>query len=137
MIRFFANGAACALLVLFPVTGAHAADGSLIGEWSVEQLDGAPLVNGSTVTMRFDAEGRVTGKAGCNRYGASFTFEGNRVALSSAMSTRMACPPALMRQEARFLEIFAGEAHWAIDRGGLTITAGNGAIVRAKRLAGD
>jgi len=136
MMRSIATRALFAISALLAGGCATAADESIIGDWSVEQLDGAPLVAGSTVTMRFGPDGRVAGKASCNRYGSVYRIAGDTISFSGAMVTKMACPPALMRQEARFLSIFDGEAHWSIDRGAMTISAGNGVIVNATRATG-
>lgn len=127
---------ACAFLSIFAVAAAHAADEAIQGDWRVEQIDGAPVLKGSTVTMRFDAEGRVSGKASCNRYGASYRIDGESVSFTQAMATRMACPPPLMQQEQRFLGLFGAQASWSTDDGALTISGGNGVVVRARRAAG-
>ncbi|MCC3245151.1 META domain-containing protein [Methylocystis sp. WRRC1] len=132
-MRLFATGAACALLALFSVTTARAADDSIVGEWRVERLDGAPLVPGSTATMQFAADGRVAGKGSCNRYGSGYRIDGDSISFTGAMATRMACAPALMRQEARFLSVFSGEARWTIDHDTLTLKGETGVIVHAKR----
>ncbi|MFD1382456.1 META domain-containing protein [Rhodanobacter aciditrophus] len=75
----------------------------LTGQWQVESIDQGGVIDSSMVTLMFTGEGQVSGVTGCNQYSATMTDEGETVALSQAISTRMACAPALMRQEQRFL----------------------------------
>jgi heat shock protein HslJ len=88
-------------------------DRQLAGEpfiWELEAFleDGerSPVLQGAAVTISFNNE-RVSGSAGCNRYQASFSFDGSSFSFSPAVSTRKACPQpeGLMEQEYRFLNI--------------------------------
>jgi heat shock protein HslJ len=112
---------------------AAAAPSPILGEWSVGQLNGAPIVQGSKATLRFDADGRVSGKGSCNRYGATYRVEKDRISFSPALSTRMACAPELMAQEALFFSIIQKAARWVLDGGVLIITAEDGSAIRAAR----
>lgn len=57
------------------------------------------------VTLAFDASGRVSGSAGCNRYTAAYTVEGTNTTIAPAAATRMACPqPGVMERERQFLD---------------------------------
>ena len=127
---------ACAVvaagLFLLPVTLAMASEKPLLGVWRVDTLDGAALEKGATATMRFDADGRLSGKSFCNRYGARYQTDGARIAFSAAMSTRMMCAPEMMAREQRFLSLFNGDTQWRVENDMLTLTTDNGLIVRAK-----
>lgn len=122
-----------AALALFIATPAQAETRELLGDWRVETLNGTPILPGSEITLRFTGEGRVAGKASCNRYGSTFSVEGDQIAFTQAMSTRMACPPTIMRQEQQFLAIFAGAARWSIADGALNLAAADGSRLRARR----
>jgi heat shock protein HslJ/membrane-bound inhibitor of C-type lysozyme len=75
--------------------------------WIVADIDGAPVVERSRVTMEFGTDGRVTGAASCNTYDAKYTLSPESLIFGPAMSTRRACSPAYMTQEGRFLKILA------------------------------
>ena len=75
----------------------------LSGQWQVESIDQGGVIDSSMITVAFAGKGQVNGMTGCNYYSATMTDEGETVALSQAISTRMGCAPALMRQEERFL----------------------------------
>ena len=63
----------------------------------------ASLVAGSTVTMSFASDGKVSGSGGCNTYTATWKAEGNTLAFTPAAATRMMCDvPGVMAQEQAF-----------------------------------
>lgn len=123
----------CSILLALAATSAAAAPSPILGDWRVEQLNGAPVIAGSEATLRFGPDGKVSGKGSCNRYGASFSVEEDRISFSPAMATRMACAPALMAQEALFFSIIEKAARWTQSQGLLTITAADGSTIRASR----
>ena len=70
------------------------------GGKSVQTLDG------TTVTMVFSEEGRITGSAGCNHYFASYDLKGTRITIGQAGSTMMYCMGAgVMEQESAYLAL--------------------------------
>ena len=63
----------------------------------VEIMDNAPYLN-------FDpSEGRVTGKTGCNSFFGMYSVEGKNLSFQDIASTEMACEPAIMEIENKFL----------------------------------
>ncbi len=85
--------------------------------------------------MKFGADGRLSGKASCNRYGASYETEGDRLSIGPIAATRMACAPPLMQQETRFLSLLAGVRRWSVASGALTLYSEDGArALRARRI---
>lgn len=82
------------------------------------------------VTAEFDADGRVSGQAGCNSYFADYTVEGNALTVGEAGSTLKACmPDEIMEQEAAFIAAlqsgatfsFAGDMLQIANAGGETV----------------
>lgn len=73
--------------------------------WVVEDLAGAGIIDRSRITIEFLEENRVAGRASCNRYTGSYELRGEGVSIGPLASTRMACAPALMNQEDRFLDL--------------------------------
>lgn len=53
----------------------------------------------SPVTLAFDEQGRVAGRAGCNRYMGSYTLDGSALQIGPLALTRMLCPPPAMEIE--------------------------------------
>lgn len=65
--------------------------------------------------------GTVSGSTGCNRYTASYTLDGDRVALGPIASTLMACLPPADAIERAYLVAFAGVARWSVEEGQLLL----------------
>ncbi len=72
--------------------------------WRADDIDGRGVIDFLQSTITFDADGRVSGRAGCNRYTGTWTLDGARIEMGPFAATRMACPEAVMDQESRFLE---------------------------------
>ncbi|RBW49405.1 META domain-containing protein [Marinobacter sp. F3R11] len=101
-------------------------------EWVVEDLAGAGIIDSSRMTIEFLGENRMAGLASCNRYGGQYEIKGEGVSFGGIFSTRMACAPALMAQEHRFLELMAKVTSAAIGRRGeLVLTTSSGETITA------
>ena len=86
-------------------------------------------------TIKFE-DGRVGGNASCNRFFASYTLEGDQLAISPAGSPMMACPEPAMSQEQAFLANLGQVASYAISGAQLTLfdTAGEAVLVFEPQL---
>jgi heat shock protein HslJ len=92
----------------------------------------SPLT-GTTLTVSFQA-GSVEGHAGCNRFRATYTREGNRLTVGPAATTRMQCDgEGVMEQERQFLAALASATTWAIDRDMLDLHRADGERVLLAR----
>lgn len=60
------------------------------------------LVAGSQITIQFAAN-QVSGSAGCNNYGGSYTLVGDTLQITGTNTTLMACDEEVMAQESSFL----------------------------------
>ena len=89
--------------------------------WRAETIMGRPVIDASASTITFEADGRVHGRGGCNRYFGSSTVDGERLSLGQLGSTRMACPEALMEQETRFFQALQSAERWTIAENGLLL----------------
>jgi heat shock protein HslJ len=78
----------------------------LVGsEWVCIQIDGAAIEDGvGRPTLRFGADGRVSGRSPVNQYGADFTIcDAGTLELGPVMSTLMAGSDEDMRVESAFM----------------------------------
>jgi len=85
------------------------------GKWLLEDLGGRGVLDRVQTTMEIGADGRVTGSGGCNRYNGQAKISGAGFSVGPVMSTRMACTPAAMDQEARFFKVLETVKAWRID----------------------
>ena len=105
-------------------------------EWVVEDISGRGMVDRSRVTMNFAPDGQLSGKAGCNGYGAGYEMTGDRLKVGPIRATRMACAPALMTQEAAFLDVLGAAGGFRLrPDGALVLTDAAGRTILARREA--
>lgn len=103
-------------------------------EWVVEEIGNAGIVDRSRVTLQFGADGQLSGRASCNRYTGSYRLTGEALHIGPTASTRMACPPALMNQEQRFLDALASVQRHAFGTdGALQLFGPAGRVLLARR----
>jgi heat shock protein HslJ len=116
-------------LVIFDAAGRSillyraAPDNPLVGAWNVTGINNGreAVVSpqaGTRVTAAFAPDGRITGSGGCNTYTGTYTVEGRSVRIGPLASTRRACEPAVMEQEAQLLAAMGKVA--AFDTSGPT-----------------
>ncbi|KFI32823.1 lipoprotein [Haematobacter missouriensis] len=98
----------------------------------MEDIGGSGIIDGSHVTLAF-ANGRVSGRAGCNGYFAGYELTGESLRFQQAGATMMACAPALMDQERKFLDALASVTDFDFSNdGALLLKAGNETVLKAR-----
>jgi heat shock protein HslJ len=84
--------------------------------WVAESVDGQGTVGRPPVTLTFESGERAVGSTGCNSYFAAVRMSGRAsLRFGQAGSTRMACPPAVMEQEQRFLSALEAVRSYRLD----------------------
>ena len=103
-------------------------------EWVIEDIAGGGIIDNSHMTLQFLSDGKLAGSAGCNRMFASYAVDGAQLSIQQVGATRMACPPALMNQERKLLELLPEIRQFRVDASGaLILQTAQGAIVVARR----
>ena len=103
-----------------------------MSRWVAATIGGTAVVPGTTIDASFADDGRITGTAGCNRYSAPCTRDGERIAIGPTVATRMSCgaPEGIMEQEAAYLDALTRAAAVRFGEGTLTlIDAGGSELV--------
>ncbi|WP_075996859.1 META domain-containing protein [Salaquimonas pukyongi] len=100
------------------VTAASSLAGS---EWGMAGQD-MPFV-------RFEAGGRVTGHAGCNRFFGSYETDGEKFKAGPLGATRMACPGAVMEKEQAFLSSLQNARRFTRRGARLELIDGKGKVL--------
>ncbi|MCJ8167985.1 META domain-containing protein [Atopomonas sediminilitoris] len=98
-------------------------------EWKAESIDGNAMIDRSHVSFTLHEEGRAVGSAGCNRWFAPYTLEGDKISFGPVGSTMMACSEALMEQEQRFLKALHSVKQWQLRSSGELVLTGDNSIV--------
>jgi len=103
-------------------------------EWSVFEIDGAPIVAGSQTTLGFAADGQLAGQASCNKLTGGYSLSGEGLAISPGSGTPMTCDEAILAQERRFLAALGKVQGFSITADGLLLLrTGDGGSIRARR----
>jgi len=99
-------------------------------DWVAETIGDAPVVNPGRVTLSF-ANGRVSGRAGCNLYSGPVEIGKGTLKIGPLISTKMACGQGgVMEQESVYLTALQSAQRYGFGADGrLTITTSSAPIV--------
>jgi heat shock protein HslJ len=104
-------------------------------EWMLVSIDGQPIPAGLKPPVVHFEINSVRGSAGCNRFTAPVkeTAPGE-IQIGPAAATKMACPPAEMELEQKFLALFEKASRYTFVAGQLALTGkdGTGALIFSK-----
>jgi heat shock protein HslJ len=72
-------------------------------EWKLVSIGNAgaeaPVVEGSSIILKFDVDGQASGTGGCNSYGAKYEAQGHNLVFKEFISTMMACVDEQVNQQ--------------------------------------
>ncbi len=101
--------------------------------WKLAAVGGQParVEPGEREAYLLLLAGRASGGSGCNKLMGSYTL-GTRgeLGIGPLASTRMACPPAMMAQEAALLDAYARTRAYRIDGESLSLLDGDAVLAR-------
>lgn len=85
------------------------------GRWLAEDIGGGGVIDRLQTVLDIAANGAVSGSGGCNRIMGRATVAGDRISFGPIGSTKMACTPAAMNQEAKFIAALAEVRAFRVD----------------------
>ena len=114
-----------------PAPASRGASPNLAGtSWLLTGLGSTTLLAGTTVTLDFGTDGRVSGSDGCNTYGTSYTTDGASLTFAQPMvSTMMACPEPIMQQATAYQQALAETTSYEISGGQLVLKDASGKAI--------
>lgn len=132
-ISIFRNAVILAASVLLSACAAISPGGEPVDldgtAWVLSSLPGRVLLPDIVVSARFDG-GRVQGTDGCNRYTAPYTATGSTLQVGArGPTTRMACPPAVMRQAEAFIGALVRAGTYRVVDGQLRLATTDGTLL--------
>lgn len=96
--------------------GTDARPGGLFGvTWLAEDIEGGGVIDYAQSTLTIAADGKVSGRGGCNTYFATAEVDGASISIGTVGSTFKACAPALMNQEEKFLAALGKAASFRLE----------------------
>jgi putative lipoprotein len=130
MVRF--PIAPCVLALALASAAVSAAAGEDVstpaGRWLAEDIRGGGVADRLQTVLEISPDGRISGTGGCNRMAGKATIASAAITFGSIVSTKMACPPAVMNQESRFFAALNDVRAWRFDpvRRKLMLLGGDG-----------
>jgi heat shock protein HslJ/membrane-bound inhibitor of C-type lysozyme len=119
---------------IFRGCGGRPLDLLLGAAWVVEDIGGAGIVDRSRARLRFGDDGKVGGRASCNIFTGSYTLTGESLTFGKVTGSMIACAPALMEQERRFLDLLQAVHRFEIsDSGALVLITPDNRRITARR----
>lgn len=103
-------------------------------DWKLVSLGPAgaetDVVAGTTVTIKFEEDGRVGGSTGCNSYGGTYEVRGEAISFGQLVSTKRAClDQNANEQEHRFVAALEMANRFKLSSNRLTIFSDRGRTV--------
>jgi putative lipoprotein len=101
-----------------PPTEASAGAVALAGPtWVAEDIGNRGVIDDLQSHVAFTAEGRAQGSGGCNTFSGAYAHAAATLDVGPLASTKKACPPAIIGQEARFFEALGQTRGYRIENG--------------------
>jgi putative lipoprotein len=104
-----------AALVVSAGAAMAASPTSPAGRWLAEDIRGSGVIDYLQSVLEIAGDGGISGTGGCNRIMGKARIEGATITLGPLATTRMACSPAVMDQERKFLAALEAVRSWRID----------------------
>lgn len=86
----------------------------LQGTWLITTVNGKPVVHGSSPSIAFGADGKLSGNGGCNQFFGGYQLSGEGLTVGSVGASKMMCEDALMAQETMVLDVLKDLVGFAV-----------------------
>jgi polar amino acid transport system substrate-binding protein len=98
--------------------------------WQATQINGEPVLAGTSVNIAFYDGGGVEGLAGCNSYSSAYSPDGSNLWIAPPAATGKLCadPAGIMEQETAFLSALASANSFSLEAGQLFINNAGGVL---------
>jgi heat shock protein HslJ len=108
---------------------------TFVGDDVTRHGDAYSLVDGSTITMSFDANS-VGATAGCNHMSGNASWDGGTLDLTSGLAmTEMGCQSSLMQQDKWLADFLQSSPELSVAGNALTLTNSDTAITLTEDAA--
>lgn len=99
--------------------------------WKATSVNGQSVLNGTTLTAGFEADGTLNGSAGCNSYSTRYLADNNLLSIFPPSSSSAFCgePEGIMEQEQNFLAALQSANSFSLEGGQLYINDAGGTVV--------
>lgn len=123
ILLLLASGLALAACAMTPHSLSAA---RLFGDWTVEDIAERGVIDYSPASLSFGPDGQLSGHGTCNRLASRWSATGRRITIEAPGLTRKLCPPALMDQERRYVDLLGRVTRYYVDETGALVLEGSG-----------
>jgi heat shock protein HslJ len=102
-------------------------------EWRCTTIDAEAIPADHVITLRFDADGKVSGSGGVNRFHGTCRIAGGAIEFGPIASTRMAAEPTRMAWESRYFAALQASRRIELDGDALRLSSGDATTVEFTR----
>lgn len=93
--------------------------------WSLAELGNTADLAGIVPTIEFGADGAVSGFAGCNTFGGTYTTDGDKLTMGPLASTKIGCERPASAVETEVFAALSGVTTWSIGADGRLVLGGH------------
>jgi heat shock protein HslJ len=105
----------------------------LHGAWLITEINGKPIIAGSSPGLKFETDGKVNGNGSCNRFFGGYQLSGEGLTVGSVGASMMMCDEALMDQEGQIFKVLKELTGFGISGDGkLILRTNDGRTMTAK-----
>jgi heat shock protein HslJ len=97
-------------------------------QWLLEDITGRGVIDRLQSTLGFPQAGQLGGSGGCNRFMGPVRVSEGQLTIGPLVTTRMACAPAAMTQEQRFLGLLGQASGIRLEEPWLLIDTPEGVL---------
>ncbi|MEM6277561.1 MAG: META domain-containing protein [Pseudomonadota bacterium] len=99
--------------------------------WSVIDISGQAMIEGSDAGLAFGNDMTVSGSAGCNGFNGEYTLESAQLSFGPLATTRKLCADPIMKQERIVLDTLGQVISAGVDEDGLLfLSTLNGDVIK-------
>lgn len=93
----------------------------LHGAWLITEINGKPIIAGSSPGLAFDSDGKVNGNGSCNRFFGGYQLSGEALTVGNVGASMMMCDEATMNQEGQIFKLLKELTGFGISEDGQLI----------------
>lgn len=110
-------------------TGSPESEDLLVGRsFESTAVIGRQLVEGTVITLRFDHEGQIAARAGCNHLSGDLSLDGETLVVGEFMQTDMGCDAPLHAQDRWLADFLRSRPTWRLGDTELVLRKGGDEI---------
>jgi putative lipoprotein len=128
--------------ILLALTACFPTESGLVGtNWMLTSYGPisapTPTLPGIETSLSFGADGKLSGRLGCNILGGDYKITGQNITFGPVLTTKIACNEAQMAQETAAFHVLQDTASFKLDGNILSIRSSDGNSILTFQAVAD